>query len=159
MSDEMIVALAANGGALQINFGSAFLSQSANEQSLAFFASSAAFAEEQALDEDDPAMEEFGATWWEDNPRHYADLADVVAHIDHVVDLVGIDHVGFGSDFDGVGDSLPEGLKDSSQYPNLIAALLEAGYTEEEVGKISSGNVLRVWEAVEQIAAESGADA
>ncbi len=158
MSDEMIVALAENGGVLQINFGSSFLTQEAYEQSGAFFAAVGAFAQENGLERGDPALEEFGESWWEENPRHYADLADVVAHIDHVVDLVGIDHVGFGSDFDGVGDSLPAGLKDVSQYPNLLAALLDAGYSEEDVIMISSSNLLRVWEAVEQVAAESGAD-
>ncbi len=155
MSDEMIVALAENGGVLQINFGSSFLTQEANEQSLAFFAAARAHAEEHGLDREDPALEEFGRSWWEENPRHYADLSDLVAHVDRVVDLVGIDHVGFGSDFDGVGDSLPTGLKDVSQYPNLIAALLEAGYSEEDVVKISSGNLLRVWEAAERVAQES----
>jgi membrane dipeptidase len=158
MSDEMIVALAENGGVLQINFGSGFLTREAHDQSQAFFAAAGAFAQERGLERNDPAVEEFAESWWQENPRRYADLADVVAHIDHVVDLVGIDHVGFGSDFDGVGDSLPVGLKDVSQYPNLFAALLDAGYSEEDVTKIASGNLLRVWEEVERVAAEAGTD-
>ena len=76
----------------------------------------------------------------------------MAAHIDHVVKLVGIEHVGLGSDFEGVGDTLPEGLKDVSQYPNLIYELLRMGYTEEEIRMICSGNILRVWEQVERVA-------
>jgi membrane dipeptidase len=77
----------------------------------------------------------------------------VADHIDHVVELAGIDHVGFGSDFDGVGDSLPTGLKDVSQYPNLIAELLKRGYSEEDIAKICYQNVFRVWSQVLEIAA------
>ena len=70
-------------------------------------------------------------------PPIYADIGDVIAHIDHVVDLVGVDHVGIGSDYDGVGDSLPTGLKDVSSYPNLIYELLKRGYSEDDVRKIA----------------------
>jgi membrane dipeptidase len=82
-------------------------------------------------------------------------VEQVADHIDHVVDLVGIEHVGLGSDFDGVGDSLPVGLEDVSKYPNLIRVLLERGYTEAQLEKITSGNVLRVWQAVLDHAAAS----
>jgi membrane dipeptidase len=71
----------------------------------------------------------------------------VVNHIERVVDLAGVDHVGFGSDFDGVGDSLPLGLKDVSDYPNIINLLLEKGYSDEDIEKICSGNLFRVWQA------------
>jgi membrane dipeptidase len=74
-----------------------------------------------------------------------------VAHIDHVVELVGVDHVGFGSDFDGVS-SLPDGLKDVSHFPELIAALLRRDYSETEIEKICSGNLLRVWNATREVA-------
>ena len=70
-------------------------------------------------------------------------------HFDHVVALTGIDHVGIGSDFDGVGDSLPTGLKDVSQYPNLIEGFLERGYSEDDIRKILGGNLLRVWSEIE----------
>ncbi len=95
----------------------------------------------------------------EENPLPYATMADVVAHIDHVVELAGVDHVGLGSDFDGVGDSLPAGLKDVSGFPNLIAALLDKGYSEQDVEKICSGNLMRVWREVERVAAELQAEA
>lgn len=162
MSDDMLVALAANGGVLQINFGSAFLTQEANQQSFAFYAASAAHAEEHGLEDGDPALDEFADAWWQEHPLSHADLSDVVAHIDRAVDLVGVDYVGIGSDFDGVGDSLPTGLEDVSRYPALVAALLEKGYSDQDIVKILGGNLLRVWEAVEQVAAElqaAGTDA
>jgi membrane dipeptidase len=64
---------------------------------------------------------------------------------------VGVDYVGFGSDFDGV-DNLPTGLKDASYYPNLIYELLKKGYSDDDIRKICSGNLLRVWTAVENVA-------
>ena len=69
-------------------------------------------------------------------------------HIDHIVALAGINHVGLGSDYDGVGDSLPTGLKDVSDYPNLLAVLLNRGYSEKDIEKICSGNLFRVWNQV-----------
>ncbi len=154
MADEMIRRLGENGGVLMINFGSAFLREDAYEQSETFWADYRAFLDGTGAEPGSEEARRFRREWFETNPRIYADLADVVAHIDHVVELAGIDHVGLGSDFDGVGDSLPEGLKDVSGYPNLIAALLEAGYSEEEVAKIAGENLMRVWTEVERVAAE-----
>jgi membrane dipeptidase len=85
----------------------------------------------------------------EHGPYPYASLDDVLDHFDHVVALVGVDHVGIGSDYDGVGDSLPTGLKDVSAYPNLIEGFLNRGYSEDDIRKILGGNLLRVWEDVE----------
>ena len=158
MDDAMIQALAETGGVIQINFGSSFLTEASNLQSNARWAATRAFAQEQGLDreneEDRAKIEAFMEQYDQENPKVFADLSDVVAHIDHVVRLVGIDHVGIGSDFDGVGDSLPTGLKDVSQYPNLVRALLEKGYSEEDVAKLLSGNILRVWREVERVASE-----
>lgn len=69
-----------------------------------------------------------------------------------MVQLVGIDHVGLGSDFDGVGDSLPTGLKDVSMFPNLLAELLKRGYSKEDLEKICHKNIFRVWRAVADFA-------
>lgn len=82
----------------------------------------------------------------------FADVKTAADHIDHVKDLVGIDYVAFGSDFDGVGNSLPERLKDVSMYPNLIFELLKRGYTEEEIEKICYKNTFRVWNKVIEVA-------
>ena len=76
----------------------------------------------------------------------------VANHIDHAVKLAGIDHVGLGSDYDGVGDMLPTGLKDVSAFPNLIFTLLKRGYSEEDIAKICFGNIFRVWREVERVA-------
>jgi membrane dipeptidase len=122
MSDEMIQALSRNGGVIQINFGSSFLDGEVRRQ-----------------------IEDHG----DDGPPVYSTVEKVADHIDHVVALVGVDHVGFGSDFDGVGDSLPVGLKSAADYPNLIRVLLERGWTRADLEKLCSGNVLRVWQAVE----------
>jgi len=80
------------------------------------------------------------------------DIEKVVDHIDHVVRLIGIDHVAFGSDFDGVDGMLPKGLEDVSMYPNLIYHLLKRGYTETEIEKICYKNLWRVWNKVEEVA-------
>jgi len=80
-----------------------------------------------------------------------ATLADVVAHIDHIRQIAGIDAIGIGSDFDGI-DCSPEGLEDVSKFPNLTRALLEHGYSEKDIHKIYGGNLLRVMKAVEKVA-------
>ncbi|MEM7351797.1 MAG: dipeptidase [Acidobacteriota bacterium] len=154
MDDDMIRRLAEGGGVIHINYGSAFLTQEANAQGFGRWRAVGQFREENNLEADDERVAEFEAKYLEENPPVFADVSDVVAHIDHVVQLVGIDHVGLGSDFDGVGDTLPTGLKDASELPNLIQALLEKGYSEDDIAKICSGNVLRVWKAVDDVAAQ-----
>jgi membrane dipeptidase len=72
-----------------------------------------------------------------------------VAHFQHVIELVGVDHVGIGSDFDGVGDSLPEGMKDVSFYPGLIEEFLRLEYSTRDIKAIMGGNLLRVWQQAE----------
>jgi membrane dipeptidase len=83
-------------------------------------------------------------------------LQQTLDHFDHVVQLTSVDHVGIGSDYDGVGDSLPIGLKDVSTYPNLVEGLLSRGYSEGDIRKILGENLLRVWRKVEDIARASG---
>ena len=146
MDDKMIKALAKNGGVIQINFGSAFVVSAANQWGLQ---RDGAFKASGQTDKD-----AFTAEYKKKNPYPFASLEKVLDHIDYVKKLVGIDYVGIGSDFDGVGDSLPEQLKDVSMYPNLIRGLLERGYTEQEIEKVLSGNTLRVWRAVEDYAAK-----
>ena len=154
MSDEMIVALAETGGVIQINFGSTFVTQEARDYGDARWAAGEAYLEEHPELTESWLFREFPAIYAEEHgPLPYATVDDVIDHFDHVVKLVGIDHVGIGSDYDGVGDSLPTGLKDVSSYPNLIAGLLRRGYSEEDVRKILGENLLRVWRAVEDYAA------
>ena len=155
VSDDMLKALAKNGGVLMINFGSFFLSDAAHQYSEQRDAAEEAFKK---LHSDAPSAEalaQFGKAYAERHPYPFASVADVANHIDRAVKLVGVDYVGLGSDYDGVGDSLPTGLKDASQYPNLIAELLRRGYKEADIGKIMSGNMLRVMERVELFAAQA----
>jgi len=151
MSDEMIKALADEGGVIMINFGSSFLTEEAN--SSGYYGAFAAWLEENGFEESAENEATFRAEFFGEAGYPYATLDQVLDHFDHVVEIAGVDYVGIGSDFDGVGDSLPVGLKDVSQYPNLIEGLLERGYSEEDIGKILSGNLFRVWRAVEDYAA------
>jgi membrane dipeptidase len=153
MSDEMIRALGAKGGVIQINFGSGFIDGEIQKRQTKFFRELKAKLAKQRLELDDPKAKPVIDEFKQSHELPFATLEQVADHIDHVVRLAGIDHVGLGSDFDGVGDTLPTGLKDVSQYPNLIRVLLERGYTEPQIEKICSGNVLRVWQAAEDHAA------
>lgn len=152
LSDEMVRRLAENGGVVQINFGSSFLTAEANQHARRGFEAVEAFRVEKGLAQGAPELETFADEWRAAHPFPYADVADVADHIDRVVEIAGIEHVGFGSDFDGVGDSLPTGLKDVSMFPNLLAELLRRGYTERELALVSGENVLRVLEANEAYA-------
>lgn len=154
MSDDMIKTLAANGGVIQINFGSTFIRDDVLKKYHVGKHASEAWARENGIDYKDPAVRAWRDSFFVDNHYGFADVTDVVDHIDHVVALVGVDHVGFGSDFDGVGDSLPTGLKDVSDYPNVIAELLDRGYSEDDIEKICSGNLLRVLDRVERTSAQ-----
>lgn len=153
MSDDMLKALAKNGGVIMINFGSTFLTKTAREWSDTRSAEIDKMAAE--FGETSQQVIDFKADYRNQHPFPFAQLRDVVEQIDYAVKLVGIDHVGLGSDFDGVGDSLPVGLKDVSDYPNLVQGLLDKNYSETDIEKILGGNVLRVWTAVEEITTTS----
>ena len=155
MTDDMIRALASKGGTMQINFGCDFLSQ-------AYYDKSKPLMNElrpkylEAMKIADPvqqaaAIDALEASLGGKLPP--ATLADVVAQIDHAVKIGGIDHVGIGTDFDGVG-CVPKELDSYDKFPALTRALLEKGYSAEDIKKIYGGNLLRVMRAVEQRAKE-----
>lgn len=154
MSDEMIIALAKNGGVIQINWGSAFLTEEANAYSTKMRADRTAWLKEHDYEEDGLEADQFSKEYREKQPYPYATMSEVVDHFDHVIKIAGVDHVGIGSDFDGVGDSLPIGLKDVADYPNLVAEFLRRGYSESDIAKILGGNLMRVWSEVETYAAK-----
>ena len=154
MGDAEIKRLKDNGGVIQINYGSSFVTQVSQDKRKANSEKIEAYAKENGLEENDETFIAYAKKVNEENPM-YADITEVVDHIDHVVKLAGIDHVGIGSDYDGVGDSLPYGLKDVASYPNLIFHLLKRGYSEEDIEKICYKNIWRVWSAVERAAADS----
>ena len=154
MSDEMIVRLAENGGVIQINFGSSFVTQDSREKRANNADLVTNYAKQNGLESNDPRVIEFAKKIALENPV-FCDVTDVADHFDHVVKLVGIDHVAFGSDYDGVGDTLPYGLKDAASFPNLIYHLLKRGYSEEDIEKICYKNIWRVWKATEDFAKNS----
>ena len=155
MSDEMIQALAKAGGVIQINFGSGFLDGEVRKGRKAHDAALKAHLKKKGLDPESDEGKAAADAYKAENPAPRATVAKVADHIEHVIGLVGVEHVGLGSDFDGVGDSLPENLRSAADYPNLFAELLRRGHSEADLEKIASGNVLRVWSAVESYAADN----
>ena len=148
MTDDMLRALAKNGGVVGINFGGGFLSQKEADVTLRNI-NRIGGAEPNltgnALDDYTTKMH-MQDDWAHPKPTT-ANLDDVVAHIDHVVKIAGIDHVGIGSDFDGIAE-VPIGLEDESKMPALTAALLKKGYSEADIKKIMGSNTLRVMREV-----------
>ena len=74
----------------------------------------------------------------------------ILEHVNHIRDLIGVDHIGIGGDYNGVSE-MPDGLENVSKYPNLFSVLLEQNWTEEDLGKLASGNIIRVWKKVEEV--------
>jgi membrane dipeptidase len=153
MPDTLIQALAANGGVIHINFGSTFLSKENQDKREKMREDLTNYRVENELSTSDSTYQAYAKQYALENDV-YEDIETVADHIDHVVNLVGVDYVGFGSDYDGVGDSLPKGLKDVSTYPNLIYVLLKRGYTPDDIEKICYKNTFRVWREVQQVANE-----
>jgi membrane dipeptidase len=158
MSDQMIQALAAKGGVIQINYHVGFLSQAyrdATEADDGRLAKEMAAEVERRCGTEDEACQSLQG---DAVAREYVaagklprvEWTEILRHIDHVARLVGVDHVGLGSDFDGA--IMPYGMEDASLLPKLTAALLERGYPAEDVRKILGGNTLRLMEQVEQVA-------
>jgi membrane dipeptidase len=151
MNDDMVKLLGEKNGVIMINFGSTFLDgkiqaygdQKRGELMEILFEKELTFEDSLAK----PIIEQFQ----KDNPSLFADVELVADHIERVIKLAGVDHVGFGSDYDGVGDSLPTGLKDVSAYPNLLYVLYKRGYDATDIEKMCSGNLFRVWNEVERI--------
>ena len=157
MNDEMIIRLSENGGVIMINYGSAFVTEEANQ-----YNSKRTVAWEKLLSsDDDTPLDLYGSENGNDrdafndeyaklNPYPFATLEQTLDHFDHVVKLTGsVDHVGIGSDYDGVGNTLPIGLKDVSSYPNLIQGLMDRDYSNEDIKKILGENLLRAWSEIE----------
>lgn len=148
MSDEMIKALAEKGGAIMINFGSSFLNPRWGERTNIILTA--------IRDKYRGDFSMWGKMWEEMNkkdPLPPATIDDLIAHIEHVVQIAGVEYVGLGSDFDGVS-SLPVGMEDVTKLPRITYELLKRGYPEEDILKILGGNLLRVFSEVERVSAE-----
>jgi membrane dipeptidase len=147
--DDVLRMLAANGGVVMVTFVPSFLSEEVRAWNAE---EAAAEARLKALHPEDPdrVKSELEA-WTKENPSPKATLAQAADHIEHVRQVAGIDHVGIGSDFDGI-TSTPVGLEGVDAYPVLLAELLRRGWTDEEVKKLAGLNVLRVFREAEKVA-------
>ncbi|MFI6425561.1 dipeptidase [Promicromonospora sp. NPDC050880] len=146
--DDVLGTLATNGGVCMVTFVPQFVSPAV----AAWRAEGAqAAAAEGIRSADIGAFEPFVARWQAEHPQPRTTLSDVVAHVEHVREVAGIEHVGLGGDYDGT-PSLPEGLEDVTGYPRLLAALAERGWSDADLGRLCSGNVLRVLRDAEAVA-------
>jgi membrane dipeptidase len=147
--DDVLARLADNGGTCMVTFVPRFVSQPARDWAL----EAQARAEQQGVDPRNlAALQEVETAYQAEVPCPPAFLSDVVAHVEHVRDVAGIDHVGLGGDYDGT-DWLPEGLEDVTGYPRLLAALAERGWSADDLAKLTCRNVLRTMRAAEDVAA------
>jgi membrane dipeptidase len=147
--DRILERMKDNGGVVMVNFGAFFLDERMLERYADYQAEKARL---EALHPGDPGLVETSLEAWSDaHPAPVVPLGVVADHIDHIRRVAGIDHVGLGSDFDGIG-SVPEGLDDVSRYPALLEELVRRGYTREEVAKVAGLNLLRVMDEAEQVA-------
>jgi membrane dipeptidase len=153
LSDELAQAIAAKGGVVQIPFGIGFVNGKAADDLQAYFKAAHELGQrnEAAKAAGKPLEDEaaFDKAWSLAHPTPTTSIDAVLDEIDYAVKLIGVDHVGLGSDFDGVSGDLPEGLRSVADYPNLIAGLRARGYTDHTLRKILGGNLLRVWTQVE----------
>ena len=153
ISDELLKRISQNGGVVMVNFYPAFLDEKVRTAGLARDERLKAQRDALAAQfKDDPKrLEEEQKRLNDANPIPNTTLSMLVDHIDHIVKVAGIDHVGIGSDFDGV-PNLPEGIKDVSDLPNITYELLRRGYSDADVLKILGGNFMRAFAEVERVA-------
>jgi membrane dipeptidase len=150
--DDVLRLLKPNGGMVMVNFYSGFVDSTAARAMRDMFEVQRRF---RAQHPNDPAAAQRAYREWQrQNPVPRGNLQGVADHIDHIVKTAGIDHVGIGSDYDGV-TSLPVGLEDVSRYPYLTMELLRRGYSDADVRKVLGGNILRVMRAAEAAAARA----
>ncbi len=155
LSDELAKAIAAKGGVIQIPFGNAFVDTASAAKTQAYFVAYNDYQRRHAAGETTQTVAEFDAEWDKAHPPLPVKMEAVLDQIDYGVKLVGVDHIGIGSDFDGVGGALPEGLKTVADFPNLIAGLQARGYKDADIRRIMGSNLLRVWRRVESAAASA----
>jgi membrane dipeptidase len=149
--DEVLKLTAENGGVVMVNFFSGFVVPSAAARGIEWINLRAALKEKYGDDEEKLLAEM--RRWETENPMERGTIQIVLDHIDHVVRVAGVDHVGLGSDFDGI-NLLPTQIEDVSMYPNITQGLLDRGYGEEEIRRILGGNLLRVMRQTEQVAGQ-----
>ena len=153
ISDELAKAVADKGGVVQVPFGTAFVDPRGAADTQAHFRAINDFNQRNAALEAAgkplESKESFDKAWADAHPAPVTKIEAVLDQVDYAVKLIGIDHVGIGSDFDGVDGELPDGLRTTADYPNLVAGLQARGYGDGDIRKILGGNLLRTWAAIE----------
>ena len=153
ISDELAKAVADKGGVVQVPFGTAFVDPQGAADTQAHFRAINDFNQRNAALEAAgkplESKEAFDKAWADAHPAPVTKIEAVLDQVDYAVKLIGIDHVGIGSDFDGVDGELPDGLRTTADYPNLVAGLQARGYGDGDIRKILGGNLLRTWAAIE----------
>ena len=159
MTDDMLRAVAKNGGVVDVNFFSGFDSQAywdaTKAQGKEQQAAVAAYMDKLKADGKQPSYmdeERIQREWMAKIPR--PPLSALIDNIDHIAKVAGVDHVGLGSDFDGVSGATPEGIDSAADLPRITQALLDRGYSADDIHKILGGNVLRVFKEVERVSRE-----
>jgi membrane dipeptidase len=162
MTDDMLRAVAKNGGVVQVNFYSGFLDEDFRKAMEAQAKDQAAAVqqyEDQLKAQGKPVAyvdrDRIEREWMAKIPR--PPLKMLIDHIDHIAKVAGVDHVGLGSDFDGVSGATPQGIDSAADLPKITQALLDRGYAAEDIKKILGGNLLRVFAAVERVSREESA--
>lgn len=164
MTDDMLQAVAKNNGVVMVNFFSGFVDetywQAAQAQGKERNAAVQAYLDKMKAEGKVPNYvdaEKIQEEWMAKIPR--PPLKSLIDHIDHIAKVAGVDHVGLGSDFDGVSGALPEGIHSAADLPKITQALLDRGYGDQDVKKILGGNLLRVMREVERVSREMQAGA
>jgi len=159
MNDEMLRAVTKNGGVVQVNFFSAFVDENyrkaAEAQSKDRDAAVKAFEDKLRSEGKTPTYldkDRIDREWAAKIPR--PPLSSLIDHIDHIAKVAGVDHVGLGSDFDGVSGATPEGIDSAADLPKITQALLDRGYSADDIRKILGGNLLRVFAEAERVSRE-----
>jgi membrane dipeptidase len=153
--DDVLRLVAANGGVVMVNFAPGYVSMARNQWDADYAAEQSRFSSPPygGLYIGQPERAKAAMAQWEaQHPRPAVTLSQVADHVDHIRQVAGVDHVGLGSDFDGIPDA-PEGLQDVSRYPALLAELMRRGWSDGDIGKLAGDNVLRVMIAAETVAA------
>ena len=149
--DDVLERIAESGGVVMINFGSYFVDQKITERHAAYKAEELRL---ETLNPGDPqAVKDGMKVWLAANPLWTVPLGKLADHFDHVRKVAGVDHVGIGSDYDGIG-ALPKGMENVSGYPALLVELMRRGWSREDIAKVAGLNILRVMREAEKVAAD-----
>lgn len=154
VSDAVLKLVAQNGGVVMVNYAPAYVSEAYRRWSADALAEKARLNSPPYdgidIGQPDKAAADY-ASWLARHPAPTVTLAQVADHVEHIAKVAGVDHVGLGSDFDGVGETLPQGLGDVSTYPALLAELMRRGWSDADIAKVAGANVLRVMESAERV--------